>query len=203
MWHVLETAEVQTGFWWGDLTERDHLENLGVDGRMILKFIFKKWDGEAWTGLIWLRIGKGDGHLWMHKIQGISWLAEDLLASQEGFCSIKPLFLLASFSRPIATAVLQHGGYLWHYGSDLRYSGKWWYLPHHRGEGTESGVSPRRSVSDAQLRHVWLFRSVRLQGRTPQTSCCYIKLVTLLWFTSWHSILILCLIHTFYFCYTT
>ena len=63
MWHVWETAEVQTGFWWGDLTERDHLENLGVDGRMILKFIFKKWDGEAWTGLIWLRIGKDDGHL--------------------------------------------------------------------------------------------------------------------------------------------
>jgi hypothetical protein len=36
--------------------ERDHLEDVGVDGRIILKYIFKKWDGEALIGLIWLRI---------------------------------------------------------------------------------------------------------------------------------------------------
>jgi hypothetical protein len=38
---------VHTGFWWGDLREGDHLEDLSVD-RIILKWIFKKWDGEAW-----------------------------------------------------------------------------------------------------------------------------------------------------------
>jgi hypothetical protein len=43
-----------SGFWWGRLREADHLENLGVDGR-----IFKKWDGGTWTALIWLRIGSG------------------------------------------------------------------------------------------------------------------------------------------------
>jgi hypothetical protein len=55
---------VHTGFWWGHLREEDHLEDPGIDRRIILKWIFKKWDGGgAWTGLIWLRIGTGGGLL--------------------------------------------------------------------------------------------------------------------------------------------
>jgi len=39
-------------------------------GKMIFdfttrKWFFKKWDGEAWTGLFWLRIGRGGGRLWL------------------------------------------------------------------------------------------------------------------------------------------
>jgi hypothetical protein len=37
--------------------ERDHLEHPGIDGRIKLRWIFKKGDWEAWTRLIWLRIG--------------------------------------------------------------------------------------------------------------------------------------------------
>ena len=33
-------------------------------GRIILKRIFNKWDGEGWTELIWLRIGTGGGLLY-------------------------------------------------------------------------------------------------------------------------------------------
>ena len=40
-----DTKKVRTVFWWGGgLRERDHLEDLGVDGSMIFKWIFKKWD---------------------------------------------------------------------------------------------------------------------------------------------------------------
>ena len=40
-----------------------HLEDLIVDGTIILQTVFKKWDEEAWTGLIWHRIGTGGGRL--------------------------------------------------------------------------------------------------------------------------------------------
>jgi len=34
-----------------------------VDGRIILRWIFRKWYVRVWTGLSWLRIGTGGGHL--------------------------------------------------------------------------------------------------------------------------------------------
>jgi hypothetical protein len=33
--------------------------SLFVDGRIIVEWICKKWDGKTWTGLIWFRIGTG------------------------------------------------------------------------------------------------------------------------------------------------
>ena len=41
-------------FWWGKVKKREHLEDLDVEGRIILKEIFKKYNGSVWTGFICL-----------------------------------------------------------------------------------------------------------------------------------------------------
>jgi len=40
---------MQTGFWWENLRESVHLEDPGMDGRIILRWIFRMEDGGAWT----------------------------------------------------------------------------------------------------------------------------------------------------------
>jgi hypothetical protein len=47
---------VPTGFWWGTLRKRDHLEDLGVDGMMLLKLIFKMW---GWGDMDWINLAQG------------------------------------------------------------------------------------------------------------------------------------------------
>jgi len=39
------------------------MEDPGVDGKIILTRIVRKWNEEVWTGSIWLRIGTVGGHL--------------------------------------------------------------------------------------------------------------------------------------------
>jgi len=51
------------GLLWRNLRERDHFQGLGVGSIIILKWVFRKCDVGAWTGLIWLRIGTGGGLL--------------------------------------------------------------------------------------------------------------------------------------------
>jgi len=51
------------GFGGRYLRERDHFGDPGVDGRIILRWIFRKGDVGVWTGSSWLRIGTGGGHL--------------------------------------------------------------------------------------------------------------------------------------------
>ena len=50
MYHIWRRGEAYTGFWWGNLRERYHLGNPGVDGRIILRWIIRKWDVRVWTG---------------------------------------------------------------------------------------------------------------------------------------------------------
>jgi len=45
------------------MKKRGHFEDPGVDGRIILRWIFRKWDVRAWTASMWLRIGTGGGYL--------------------------------------------------------------------------------------------------------------------------------------------
>jgi len=53
MWHVWGRGEACKGFWWGNLREGDHLGDPGIDGRKILRWIFRKWDvgGMNWIEL--------------------------------------------------------------------------------------------------------------------------------------------------------
>jgi hypothetical protein len=62
MWHEWG-IELRIGFWFENLRERDNSKDLGVDGRIILKQVFNKSVGMAWTGLIWLRKVSGGGML--------------------------------------------------------------------------------------------------------------------------------------------
>ena len=82
--------------------ERNHLEGLWVNGSMILKWIFNKWDEEAHV-LDWYGLGQeqvadeceyGNEPLSDIKYGEFLDLAKDLLASQEGLCSIEPRQLL-------------------------------------------------------------------------------------------------------------
>jgi hypothetical protein len=52
------------GIWWVNLRERNQLGDSGLeDRRIILKWIFRKWDVGVWNGLSWLTIETGAGRL--------------------------------------------------------------------------------------------------------------------------------------------
>jgi hypothetical protein len=52
-----------TEFWWKILSLKDTLGDPGVEGRIILRWVFRKWDVGVWIGSTWLRIDTGGGHL--------------------------------------------------------------------------------------------------------------------------------------------
>jgi len=65
MWCIWGRGEAYIGFWWGNLRERGHLGHPSIDGRIIFRWIFRKWDVGVWTGSSWLRIGTVGRHLWV------------------------------------------------------------------------------------------------------------------------------------------
>jgi len=52
-------GEACTGFWLGNLRERDHWGDPGLDGKIILRWIFRKWD----VGYGLDRCGSGQGQM--------------------------------------------------------------------------------------------------------------------------------------------
>jgi hypothetical protein len=95
MCHVWRTGQVHTGFWWVNLREEVYVEDVGIDGRLILKWIFEIYR-RVWTGFLLLRIGKSGRLSWawqwtfgFHKMREISSLSEELLASQEVLYSME------------------------------------------------------------------------------------------------------------------
>jgi hypothetical protein len=93
MWHVWGRREVCTGCWWGSLRERGNWVDQDVDGRIILKLIFRKVEEVVGTGWNWLRIGKGGyGEGLSGSINAWNFLTTCKvywLASQEGLCSME------------------------------------------------------------------------------------------------------------------
>jgi hypothetical protein len=65
MWRVWGRREMCTGCWWVSLRERDHWGDQDVNGRIILRWTFRKLEGVVGTGWSWLSIGTGGGHLWV------------------------------------------------------------------------------------------------------------------------------------------
>jgi hypothetical protein len=96
MWHVWG-REVQTGVWWGNVREKDNLEDLGIVERIVLKWIFKelaKGHGLDWSG-------SGCGQVlesceFGNEPPGSIICGEDLLAFQEGLCAMELVSQLVS-----------------------------------------------------------------------------------------------------------
>ena len=61
--HVARMGERRVQGFGGETWRRDHWVEPGVDGRIILRWIFRKWDVGVGTGSSWLRIGTVGGHL--------------------------------------------------------------------------------------------------------------------------------------------
>jgi hypothetical protein len=56
-------VEVYTEFWWRTLRGRDHLEDPGIEERIILGWIFREWNVRSWTGSVGLGIWIVGRHL--------------------------------------------------------------------------------------------------------------------------------------------
>ena len=52
---------MHTGFWWGDLRERNHLDDICIDGRIILKMDLEEVE---WGGIDWIALAQDRDSWW-------------------------------------------------------------------------------------------------------------------------------------------
>ena len=102
----------------GTPEEKNHLEDLDVDGNIILKFIFKNWH-EEWTELIWFSVwGRWRAlvisvmNLWVPQNARRLRSAEDMLASHEGYCSLELVIEELSRQTSVTFRVKTHNLYV-------------------------------------------------------------------------------------------
>jgi hypothetical protein len=100
-------GEVYTGFLWGNVRKRDNLKEQGIDFRIILRWIFRKWDGDMdWIELAqdrdrWRALVKcGNEPSGSIKMWRVSWLAANRFACQEGLYYIEKVRKKGNISEP-------------------------------------------------------------------------------------------------------
>jgi hypothetical protein len=59
----MERGETYREFWWGNLKEGDHLGDPGINGKVILRWMFKNLDVGVWIGSSWLRLSTCGRHV--------------------------------------------------------------------------------------------------------------------------------------------
>jgi len=64
-------GEAYTGLCWGNQSEGDHLQDPGVDEKVILRWSLRRWDVGLWTKSIWLRVGIGGGRALVNAVMNI------------------------------------------------------------------------------------------------------------------------------------
>ena len=91
-----EKRYIYIPFWFGNLKEEAHFEDLGADGRIILILTFKKYYQRFWQWLTWLRTDTRGcqfwtlwWNFWFYEVPGYPWLAEEISGSGEGQCCMK------------------------------------------------------------------------------------------------------------------